>query len=69
MSGPSEWLTLLVYSTSDRFVKSFPAQARGVELETIRRTDSALRGGFRFWVYTYWAREAVGLIAGPYAAE
>jgi hypothetical protein len=68
-SGPSEWLTLLVYTTSDRFVKSFPAQARGVDLETIRRTDSALRGGFRFWVYTYWAREAVGLMAGPYAAE
>lgn len=69
VSGPSEWSTLLVYTTSDKFVKSFTAQARGVDLESIRRADAALRGGFRFWVYTYWAREAVGLISGPYAAE
>jgi hypothetical protein len=69
VSGASDWYTLLVYTGVAAFVKSYPVQARGMDLETIRRGDSALRAGFTFYVYTYWAREAVGLLVGPYSVD
>lgn len=69
LEGPSDWYTLLVYSPSSAYVRSFPAQARGMDVEAIRRSDASLRGGFSFFVYTYWAREAAGLLVGPYEVD
>ena len=67
--GPSEWYTLLIYKTSDAYARSYAVQARGIEVETIRRADPVLRAGFTFYVYTYWNDGNAGLLAGPYHVE
>jgi len=69
VKGPSEWYTLLIYKTSDAYARSYPVQARGIEVETIRRADPLLGAGFTFYVYTYWTDGSAGLLAGPYRVE
>lgn len=69
LDGGFAWYTLLLYSTADTYVRSYPSQAAGVGVETIRKSDPLLRGGFRFWVYTYWSSRSVGLLSGPYAVD
>jgi len=69
IAGGFGWYTILVYTASNTYVKSFAAQADGVELDVVRRSDSALRGGFTYYVYTYWSRREVGLLVGPYLVE
>jgi hypothetical protein len=69
IAGPSDWYTVLVYTSAGVYSRSFPAQARGIDLETVRRADAALRSGFTFSVYTYWTAGSAGLLVGPYAAD
>jgi hypothetical protein len=69
VSGPSDWYTILVSTSAGAYSRSFPVQARGLDLETVRRADAALRSGFTFYVYTYWARGNAGLLVGPYADD
>ena len=69
LTGALGWYAVLVYTGSNTYVKSFAAQAEGVSLDTIRRSDSVLRGGFSYYVYAYWSRRGVGLLVGPYFVD
>jgi len=68
VTGTFGWYTILVYTSTGTFVKSFSTQS-GLDVENIKRADSALRAGFPFYVYAYWARRNVGVLAGPYPVD
>ena len=61
--------TLIVYTTADEYVKSVSVEDEPQPIRKIKSGDAGIRGGFTFYVYTYWERRGVGLLVGPYAVD